>query len=113
MNTSRRFRPESCEPIYVVDDGVVYRLETWSEQEWTTLASGSRPHKAVQVTGLGWVGLVAIREPNGQTPVLSVPDRRRGQRRQAGAGDGPGRHRGERRSRERRRAAYLRILTSL
>jgi hypothetical protein len=69
MNTSRRFQPESCEPIYVVDDGVFYRVETWSEQEWMTLASDRRPHKAVQVTGLGWVGLLAIREPNGQTPV--------------------------------------------
>ncbi len=104
MNTATPFRPNSCEPVYVLDDSILYRLEIWSEQEWTTLPSDARPQKAVQVTGFGWVGLMAICEPNSQTPALSEPDRRRAERRQACAGDAKERHRGERRSRERRRA---------
>ena len=103
MNTSSWYRPKSCEPIYVLDDSMLYRLEIWSEQEWTSLPSDCRPQRAVQMKGLGCVGLVAISEPNGQTPALSVLDRRRAERRQAYAADATGRHGSERRSRERRR----------
>ncbi len=102
MTTAIQFRPTTCEPIYVLNDSLLYRLEIWSEQDWTTLPSDGHPQKAVQVKGLGWVGLVAISEPNSQAPALSELDRRRAERRQACAG-ATERHRGERRSRERRR----------
>jgi len=77
MNSSPRSRSKSCEPIYVLDDSILYRLEIWSEQEWTNLSTDRRPCKALQAPGLGWIGLMPIPEMNSHPPALEASDRAR------------------------------------
>ena len=97
MTSSSPCQRQAIEPVHVYHESQLHRLGVWSEQEWTDLPVESRPWPAINVPGLGWVGLTPIREPHREFLTTSPPDRRQVERRRAFVKVNVERRRGERR----------------